>query len=367
MPPVFTRSALPSIVGTPLGHLWTIAYHLERKRQIHGLGTVESFFATVPDPFTGDVTLSGTLHSAVNPASSNRDLVVLIHGLGGSAESGYMLEATGAALQLGFNVLRVSLRGADAQGTDFYHAGLFADVLRVLNQPTVQRFDNVYVLGISLGGHVALRTAGADVPANVRAVAALCPPLDLGACSAAFDKKRQWLFRRHVLDSLKQSYARFATHHAHVCNQLSLPSAKAANAIRSIGEWDRTIVAPRHGFASASEYYATQSAGPRFGEIHLPTLVLTTRWDPMVPYETTVHLLVPNTGFGNESLEVVGSTQSFDVPNTWQLKHLTPHVRHVELAVGGHIAFPNSGDATVFTQTLRWLKQHAATSHDGST
>lgn len=364
-----TRAPLPPLLGTPLGHLWTIAYHLDRRRQSLDLGSTQPFMLTFADPLTGDVTLSGTLHTHL-PASnpSTRSLVVVIHGLGGSANSGYMFEAAKAALDLGLDVLRVNLRGADVTGTDFYHAGLYADVLRVLNHETVQSYRNVYLLGISLGGHVALRTAGADVPSNLRSVAALCPPLDLGACSAAFDKKRQWLFRRHVLDSLKQSYARFAATHAQTCQQLGLPSASSAHAIHSIGQWDRAIVAPRHGFESAARYYETQSVGPRLGEIRRPALILTTRWDPMVPYETTVHLLKPQptsplidpTAEQSEAAEGSRAAAKTSHEHSWTFRPLTPHVRHVELAVGGHIAFPQISETSVFTQSLQWLKQHVA-------
>lgn len=358
--PLISRSELLALLGPPMGHVWTIGHHLGRQQRTQPSGVPRPFSVEFADAVTGEIVLNGTLHN--EPAHTTaRDLVVLIHGLGGSADSGYMVEATAAALDLGFSVLRMSLRGADRGGHDFYHAGLFADVLRVLEHETVRAYDNVYVLGVSLGGHVVLRTATCNVPSNVRAVAALCPPLDLGACSAAFDRKRQWLFRHHVLDGLKLMYARFAERHVQACLKLGLPSAKQVYAIRSIGEWDRRIVAPRHGFPSAASYYTSQSAGSKLSLVHLPALILTTRWDPMVPHSTTVHVLKSNHGSGSTPLEARSSTDDTrEIMGDWVFRQVTPHVQHIELEKGGHVAFPVSGKVSVFSRTLRWLRLHSA-------
>jgi uncharacterized protein len=359
--PTSASFTLSTLYHASMGHAWTVASHLGRRRR-QVLGEFEAWSVTLADPLTNTVTLSGVLHTGQRRChDALDDLVVLIHGLGGSADSGYMLEATNTALRLGFAVLRVSLRGADTLGTDFYHAGLYTDVLEILKHERVRSARNVYLLGVSLGGHVVLRTAGAlGLPKNARAAATVCPPLDLAACSAAFDRKRQWVYRRYILESLKQMYVRFAARHPNVCRRLDLPSAKAACEIRGIGEWDRKVVAPRHGFVSAAEYYATQNAGARLGEVHIPTLILTTRWDPMVPHHTTVHLLHPHastvdTGLGS------ASTASNRHSAAWVPRPLTRCVSHVELPVGGHVAFAHSGAQDTFTQALVWLRTSAGT------
>jgi predicted alpha/beta-fold hydrolase len=59
-----------------------------------------------------------------------------------------------------------------------------------------------------------------------------------------------------------------------------------ARAIDRIRAWDERIVAPRHGFASAVDYYARASVGPRLHEIELPCLIVHGDADPMVPAAT---------------------------------------------------------------------------------
>jgi len=53
--------------------------------------------------------------------------------------------------------------------------------------------------------------------------------------------------------------------------------------IRTFRTWDDCIVAPRHGFADAADYYARESVAPRLGDLRIPaccSIRRTTRWSP---------------------------------------------------------------------------------------
>ncbi|HYH45236.1 MAG TPA: hypothetical protein VEG34_06075, partial [Thermoanaerobaculia bacterium] len=63
-------------------------------------------------------------------------------------------------------------------------------------------------------------------------------------------------------------------------------SAAEAAGLRTLREWDDRVVAPRHGFAGAADYYQRASVGPRLGELRLPALVLAAQGDPMIPAAT---------------------------------------------------------------------------------
>ncbi|MCM2270631.1 MAG: hypothetical protein NDJ75_11060, partial [Thermoanaerobaculia bacterium] len=60
------------------------------------------------------------------------------------------------------------------------------------------------------------------------------------------------------------------------------PVARAARAA-TIREWDGLVVAPWFGFASAEEYYARKSVAPRLAEIRVPTWIVASAGDPLVP------------------------------------------------------------------------------------
>ncbi len=206
-------------------------------------------------------------------------LVLLVHGLGGSAESFYLRRAAQAALDRGWASLRFNLRGADMEGEDFYHAGLSGDLHAALASPEVAGYRPVYAVGFSLGGNPVLRMAAEGADPRLAAVAAVSPPLDLGACAEAFDRPGRALYRSYLLSGLKQMYAAVAAR-----RPVPLPVPEVRR-IRRIQEWDDRLVAPRHGFADARDYYRRMSAGPLLGRLRVPALVVAAEDDPLVPPE----------------------------------------------------------------------------------
>ena len=91
----------------------------------------------------GSVRLTGRL--TLEPGASG--IVVIVHGMGGRTTSHYCLRAAAAARRAGFSSLRLSLRGSDREGEDFYHAGLTADLRAALTSPAVARHERVFILG----------------------------------------------------------------------------------------------------------------------------------------------------------------------------------------------------------------------------
>lgn len=263
-----------------LGHLWTIGPNLRHRLLPRAAPPSAAWQTTLDDPRVGPVTLTGELAQA-----GSRELAVLLHGLGGALDSQYMVKAARAAAAAGVDALRLSLRGADRRGEDFYHAGLVDDLSAALQSPALADYERVYVLGFSLGGHMALRWALQPTDPRVRAVASVCAPLDLAAGCAAIDRPGAAIYRSHVLAGLLEIYAAVAA-------RRPVPTPLPALAgVATIRAWDRLTVVPRHGFCSVDDYYASQSVGPRLGALQLPTLIVAATADPMVPAATVAPLL----------------------------------------------------------------------------
>jgi len=294
-------SALPAAAG----HWWTvrplIAHALDRRPA----PAATTWSTTLEDKRFGTVTLRG-----LRDQGRSRTLVLVVHGLGGNAESHYAIDAARAVATAGFDSLRLNLRGAGLDGEDFYHAGLSSDLHAVLASRELSDYERVLVLGFSLGGHVALRYATERVDPRVRAVAAVCSPLDLERSAEAIDRPERWPYRRHVLSGLKQSYAAIA-------RRRPVPVALAsARRIRRIMEWDELVVAPRHAFSSARQYYREASVGPLLERLAVPSLLVASRHDPMVLERTL-----------RPALE--------RIPDTLEVRWLER---------GGHVGFPGDSD-----------------------
>ena len=257
------------------GHLWTIVPHFVPGRGARP-GEGRPWSTSVEDPRVGPVRLTGLLFAP--PGASA--LVIAVHGLGGAATSAYMLRAARAANGAGAAALCLSLRGADGSGEDVYNAALTADLRAAAASSEAARYHDLFVLGFSLGGHLVLRYATEAPDPRVRAAAAVCAPLDLGACRAEIDRPSRGIYRRYLLARLR----RVATP-ADRRGRLATPIAELRR-VRTIREWDRRVVVPRFGFADPEDYYGRSSVGPLLPGLAVPSLLVAAEHDPMVPAAT---------------------------------------------------------------------------------
>ena len=259
--------------GRASGHGWTIGSWFFYTVIRPGVAPAsEPWSVVAEDPKVGSVRLTGRIRH-----QSSRKLVVVVHGLGGDVEAPYVVAASLAAEAAGLSCLRINLRGADRSGEDYYHAGLTADLHAALSSEELLCYEEVFVLGYSVGGHLTLRYSTDAPDPRVRAVAAVSPPLDLDLCATAFDRPGCEIYRRSVLGGLKEIYEK-------VAERRSVPApVEEVRRLRKIREWDNLVVAPRYGFRDAEHYYRSVSVAPRLAELPLRSLVLFAKNDPMVP------------------------------------------------------------------------------------
>jgi hypothetical protein len=257
-------------------HAWTIAPSVWADFHPRAAPISEPWSTQLQDPAAGTVTLRGALQRAEGPGA--RSCLIVVHGLGGSIERPYCILAALAARRAGINCLRLGLRGADRKGEDFYHGGLSRDIEAAVASQGLAEFERIYVLGYSLGGHVTLRYAtGASLDPRVRAVAAVCAPLDLARSAQHIDAPGSYLYRRHVLAGLNEIYRAVAE-----TKPVPTPVAHALRA-QALRTWDSLTIVPRFGFANVAEYYREMSVGPRLAALRLPSMLVQSTLDPMVP------------------------------------------------------------------------------------
>lgn len=314
------------------GHVMTIAGFVS-DRLSKDLPTAVPWWFRVPDGPYGPATLTG-LHF---PSPGSRELVILIHGLGGNVHSGYLRPATTALAAEGLSVLRIGQRGSSDGPEDLHHAGLWEDLAAVLRgDSTVGSYERVFVIGFSMGGHVALHLAAARHP-RLSAVISICSPLYLDRAVDHMDRWGNLVYRRHVLGGLKRMYREIARR-----RPMPVPPS-AVDRAETLREWDRLTVVRRFGFRDPAEYYETQSAGRILGSLVTPALLLYSRQDPMVPPAT------------------LASMAAHEPPS--------PSVRVVWMEGGGHVSFPRSLDLQLgmavsvapYQQLTAWLRSQQTT------
>ena len=310
------REAVGTLVEGVSGHAWTVLSHLRDRIRPPLPPPAAPWRATVEDPQVGPVRLSGL----VDHVPGAERILLVLHGMGGSADRAYCAHTAAAARAAGMSSLRLNLRGADGSGEDIYHIGMVDDLAAAVASPEVARYREVVALGYSLGGHVALRHAAlAAAGGGIRAYAAVCAPLDLAAGVAHIDHPLRWPYRRHLLDGVKEVYR-------HVAARRSMPLELGAMlAIRTVREWDEKVIAPRFGFAGADDYYRQVGVGPLLARLEVPVLFVAGSGDPMIPAWTLRPLLA----------------------------RASPAVEIRWIRMGGHLGFPS--ELAVLQSVVRWL------------
>ena len=213
--------------------------------------------------------------------------LALVHGLEGSSESGYMRGLAATAFAAGFSVVRINQRncgGTERLTPTLYNSGLSGDFRAILFELIEQdALLRIFFAGYSMGGNLVLKMAGelgAAAPPQLYGVCAVCPTLDLAACVDAIARPENRLYQWHFVRDLKSRMRRKAR---------IFPGRFELNGlarVRTVREFDDVITAPCCGYASSAEYYQRASALRVIDRVAVPSLIITSKDDPVVPFET---------------------------------------------------------------------------------
>ncbi len=270
----------------------------------------------------------------------HRGLVALVHGLGGSSDSDYVRATAAGLLAAGFPVARVDLRsaGLSAHTTRLmYHAGRTADlrcVLRELSRQPESRSGQSLV-GFSLGGAATLKLLGEPDPgSDLDAAVAISPPLDLTVGAEFLSQAAGGLYERFLVRRLRKEALRPGPDGSPMVSPTEAPLVRAA---RRLPDFDDAVTAPRNGWQDAAEYYRVNSALQYLPHITVPTLLIHSLDDPMIPSS-------PLTGLD------------------WEYLERTTGLRREITDTGGHVGFHERGRRLPWyvDRTIAFLLQHAS-------
>ncbi|MCS5711387.1 YheT family hydrolase [Candidatus Berkiella aquae] len=212
----------------------------------------------------------------------NGRIVLLVHGLTGSARSKYLVRLAHKLTLEGFLVMRMNLRGCGlghGLAKHLYHSGRSEDTRAVLGW-LAANFPNSKVTqaGFSLGANITLKMAGEDgqhPSGNLDSVIAVSPPLDLEASVKLLIHKNNRLFNdffvKGLLGDIQILHETFP--------ELPKPSFPK---LLNIYQFDDLYTAPRSGFVDAKDYYTRSSSKHFIDNITLPTFLLYAKDDPVI-------------------------------------------------------------------------------------
>lgn len=210
--------------------------------------------------------------------------IVLIHGLGGSHASSYMVRMAKKIYARNDRVVRVNLRNC---GSGYglsslpYCAGNSQDIASVIGLlKDLIPESKISLIGFSLGGNIALKYAAEynSHDDQLDCCIAVCPSLDLKASVDALNSAAGGLYQKFYLRSLLKQAAPWVN----------------GRKFSSIYDFDDRITGPLWGYSGADEYYQICSSGQMLSEISTKTHILLAADDPFVPIDTLLCLQPSN-------------------------------------------------------------------------
>jgi len=255
---------------------------------------------------------------------TNAPVVVLFHGLEGSADSHYARNLMAHVRTRGWHGAVAHFRGCSGEDNRLpraYFAGDSADIEAILRHVKSQHpAAPVYAAGVSLGGNALLKwlgERGESARLLVERAAGISAPLDLTAAGHTLDHGfNRRVYTAHFLLTLKAKALRKAARFPGVLD------AKAIAAATTFREFDTLVTALLHGFRDAEDYWLRVSSKPLLKTIAVPTLVINAKNDPFLP--------------------------------AWALPgpaDVSPAVTLAQPDSGGHVAFPSGP----FPGNIDWL------------
>jgi uncharacterized protein len=215
--------------------------------------------------------------------------LIVVHGLEGSSDSQYMQGVARNGLAAGMNVVLMNQRncgGMDHFAPTLYNSSLSGDVAAVVR--SVIENDGVShfaLIGFSMGGNLVLKLAGewgtdgngnTNAPPQFRAVAAVCPAMDLAASADALHRPGNRIYEYYFL---MQLFRRLRSKARLFPGKFDVTRLRGISSLRM---FDDRITAYYCGFAGAEDYYARAAAANVVDRIAVPALIIHSANDPFI-------------------------------------------------------------------------------------
>ena len=224
-----------------------------------------------------------------------------------------MLGIAQKGLAAGMNVVRMNQRncgGTNALAPTLYHSGRSAGHCRsgkrnVIERDHVSRLALVAIPWAATSSSSWLANGAIGGPREFRAVAAVCPSMDLAASADALHAPSNRLYESYFLWNLRRRLREKARLFPTAFDPARL------RGVKSLREFDDKITAFYCGFQGAEDYYTRSSASNVVDRIAVPAFILQSANDPFIRIR----------------------------PETRQKLLANPNIRFVETDDGGHCSF----------------------------
>lgn len=214
-------------------------------------------------------------------------MLLLIHGLEGSSESNYMVSSSNFLNKNGFDTVCFNLRGCSGEDNlllSTYHSGKTEDVDFIVNH-LIDNYDfnNLIIVGFSLGGNLTLKYLGEyadNLSHKVKGGFAVSVPIDIASAEKEMDKLKNKLYMEVFFKTMKNK----VLEKSHKFPSYKLDKDKLFKATK-FKHLEHLYTVPVFGFKNPEDYWQKASSKPYLSKINRPTLLVNAKDDSFLSKE----------------------------------------------------------------------------------
>ncbi|MEE8388717.1 MAG: hydrolase [Acidiferrobacterales bacterium] len=212
--------------------------------------------------------------------NKNDPVVLVIHGLEGSAHSHYARRILHTLPDKGYRGVLMHFRGSSGEPNRLpraYHSGETGDLNYIFDLLSDRHESLHAIIAYSLGGNVLLKWLGEkqNKTLDIKAIA-VSVPFVLSELADHMNKGFPRVYQRYLVKSLHKTFeAKSRIVDLHL-------TTEQIEKLRSFWEFDDKVTARLHGFTGAKDYYNKSSSRQFLIRINTPTLVIQAKDDPFM-------------------------------------------------------------------------------------
>lgn len=219
----------------------------------------------------------------VNKDNVATPTLILFHGIEGNSKSHYAKRIMYYLEQIGWRGVVAHFRGCSEElnrKMQIYHAGDTRDARWLIEQISLRTPNELFAIGVSLGGNMLLKLLGEQSQNELCAAVAISTPFDLAYTTNIMDHGiNKYIYAKAFLNTLLPKMQAYATRFHNFKYFLN-------HRVETIDEFSQIYLCQVYDFKDANEYYQTASCKQYLKNITTPTMILQAENDPLIPVDS---------------------------------------------------------------------------------
>ena len=268
--------------------------------------------------------------------TGSKKLVLILAGLEGKSTSLYSRAAIRYSNKQGWDAVCMNYRGCSGEPNRLlqgYHMGATEDVKFTVNHIlSIYNYDEIVILGYSLGGNLALKYIGEEgesLPKQIKGSVSFSVPMDIKKSNERLNKWYNWHYIKWFMLTLNykanQKKKQFPE---------ALQDYKGFFMSGNFVYFDTHFTAPANGFKTVEEYWKLSSCKPHLPNINVPSLIIASHDDtfisdncyPKKEAQNNEHLYLEITRYGGHC----GFVRNFFEKHWWMEERAFQFIANLE-------------------------------------